>query len=185
MKPLFIAFTILLSLILSSCKDEIINQGEIINSEAFLDDSFSFYVQTEDGEDLLDSTNPHAYNLDSIKIYYRDFYRHYIYYNDEYHGCSRGFYITPLHDSHLFVVILSDNMFDNETESLIIEWNSTDQDTIDTKFIYKSGNSPCMFAVWDRIIYNGDTLATGYKSFYYEEPYEDYPTIIKEGNLLN
>ena len=178
MKPLFIAFTILLSLVLSSCKEEN-GQGD------FIDGSFSFYVQTKDGEDLLDSNNPHAYNQDSIKIYYLYTYRNYIYFNDESRDCSRGFYINPYGDSHMFDVMLSDDLIHNETESLIIEWNSTDQDTIDTKFIYTDGNSPYLFAVWDLIRYNGDTLAMGYKSFYYSDTFPGYPTIIKEGNLLN
>jgi len=189
MKPLFIAFTILLSLVLSSCSpSEPIDDcfGDMI------DDTFYFYVQSEDGEDLLDSTNPNAYNQDSIKIYYRDFYRNYIYFFDKSCDCSRGFYINQTGNNNILNIMLSGEMFNTGTASLVIEWNSTDRDTIDTKFLYREGNNDdptdggyCSFLVWDRILYNGDTLATDWKSFYYGGIFEDYPTIIKEGNLLN
>ena len=106
--------------------------------------------------------------------------------------CSRGFYVTKIDNTYIFGISLFNDISENDTESLVIEWNSTDRDTINTKFLYREGdnNDPtdggyCSFYVWDRILYNGDTLATDWKSYYYGGTFTDYPTIIKEGNLLN
>ncbi len=132
-------FLFTLTMFLFSCEK---NSPEEIFVDAYID----FIIKDSEGNDLLNSNNPNAINIDNIKIIYEINGEQVVYY-DEFMGAPKGFFLIEEGEYNRIRVFPNIDI-NSEFPVTYVQWSENDTDKLSYEIIRYDTGSTYISKVW-------------------------------------